>query len=121
MTISSATRAAHGFILTKKHLSVLWGDREYWTTFDTWWGCGPDSGPVNTPRGLSHFLRQVGSKGWCISQDDVHALIRAMGRRFEWKAEEITKLLEHGRFSYGASNGAGGARAATAAPASVQS
>lgn len=91
------------FKITKKHLTVYW-DRD--DKYGYYW----EHARVNTPTGLSHFLRQIGSKGWGCEHPSIPALIRAMGRKFKWQRAEIAGLLNHGRFSYGPDNGKGGTR-----------
>lgn len=91
---------AHGFTLGKKHLTLYWGGYSY--PVDIRW--------ASTPAGLYEMLRHVNGKDWGIDLSDVHAVIRAMGKRFDWPRAEVLALLHHGTFSYYEDNGAGGTR-----------
>lgn len=109
----SIKAGAHGFTITKKHLTLYWDRHDrygYCVELDSRMGSGHDGGPINTPAGLYHLLRQVGSKEWGVYRRNIDALIRAMGRRFEWKADAVRSLLDHGQFTYDEHNGAGGAQ-----------
>lgn len=95
------------FSITKTHLTVYWDRSKYGYYMRLTDTMGPGCA-VNTPDGLYHFLRQIGDKRWGLGHPSVPALIRAMGLRFKWNPRDISRLLNHGLFSYCERNGEGG-------------
>ena len=104
------SQKANGFKLGKRWLTLYWDpDGEaYDVQLNSSAGVRGNGGRISTPVGFYHLLRHVGEKGWGTPHRQIRALIRAMGKRFNWSSFDVNRLVRHGMFSYDRTNGQGG-------------